>query len=144
VRRTLGLIGLVVAVAVTAWALGPSAVAQGKEQVVFSGDAEGSLGEVGFWIWCAVDEAGAYDDCSGSIHFEDLGIPAKHVTGEVSEPDDDVYLMDVSSSDGSVACTLVNDPPITSGPTNTVEVSCTAPSGTATSNNAVVRATGQE
>lgn len=41
--------------------------AEGKEQVVFSGESEGSLGEVGFWIWCAVDEAENYDDCDGAM-----------------------------------------------------------------------------
>src|SRR5919108_1793968 len=143
-RRAASLAGLVVALAMTVLALGPGAAAQGKEQVVFSGDADGNLGEVGFWIWCAVDEAGAYDDCSGSIHFEDLAGPAKHVTGEVTEPEDDVYRMEVSSADGSIVCTLTNEPPITRGPTNTVQVDCSSPSSSSTSETAVVRVTGHE
>jgi hypothetical protein len=116
--------------------------AQAKEQVVFSGEADGTLGEVGFWIWCAVDEAGAYDDCSGALAFDDLGI-VRHVEGEVTETGEDVYVMDVSSTrDGSVACTLTNDEPILSGPRNTVEVDCSTPSGMAESSDAVVVVTG--
>jgi hypothetical protein len=42
-----------------------------------------------------------------SIQFDDLQL-TKHVDGEVSELDDDIYQMDVSSSDGAVACTLTN------------------------------------
>jgi hypothetical protein len=116
--------------------------AEGKEQVVFSGESEGSLGEVGFWIWCAVDEAGNYDDCNGAMAFDDLGF-VRHVEGEVTEPEEGVYLMDVASTrDASVACTLVNVPEITHGPTNTVEISCSTPSGSSTSDDAVVVVTG--
>lgn len=51
--------------------------------------------------------------------------------------------MDVkSTSDASVACTLVNEPPITHGPTNTVDISCSTPSGWSSSNDAVVVVTG--
>ena len=60
----------------------------------------------------------------------------------MSELDDDVYQMDVSSSDATVGCTLTNTPPITHGHTNTVDISCSAPSGTATSTDSVVVATG--
>jgi hypothetical protein len=117
------------------------AMAAGKEQVVFSGESEGSLGDVGFWVWCAVDEAGAYDDCSGALRFDDLQI-VKHVEGEVSETGEDVYRMDVWSRDGSVACSLTNGTPITQGPSNTVWIDCASPEGTAMSEDAVVVATG--
>jgi hypothetical protein len=63
---TVGLV-LVVALVITA---APPASAAVKEQVVFSGEAEGSLGEVGFWVWCPLDKAGAnddYDDCNGAM-----------------------------------------------------------------------------
>jgi hypothetical protein len=122
--------------AITAWHL-PGATAAGKEQIVFSGEADGPSGEVGFWVWCAVDEAGNYDDCSGAIHFDDLKL-ARHVEGEVSEPEEGIYVMDVASSDGAIACTLTNEPPITRGPTNTVNVSCDSPSSTATADDAVI------
>jgi hypothetical protein len=141
-RRIAGMLGLFTALSLALLAIGPAAVAQGREQVIFSGEAEGSLGEVGFWIWCALDESGNYDDCSGVLAFDDLHL-VRHVEGEVSEPDEEVYQMDVTSTrDGSVACTLTNVPPITPGPTNTVDISCTAPSGTATATDAVVVSTG--
>jgi hypothetical protein len=141
-RRIAGMLGLLTALTLALVAIGPAAVAQGHEQVIFSGEAEGSLGEVGFWIWCAVDESGRYDDCSGALAFDDLHL-VRHVEGEVSEPDEEVYQMEVASTrDGSVACTLTNVPPITHGRTNTVDISCTAPSGTATATNAVVVSTG--
>jgi hypothetical protein len=69
-------------------------------------------------------------------------MPSKHVEGEVAETGEDAYVMDVSSSDGTVDCTLTNTPPTTSGPTNTVTVSCTSPSGSATTSTAVVSANG--
>jgi hypothetical protein len=140
-RRTVGMLGLLTALALAVLAIGPAAMAQGHEQVIFSGEAEGSVGEVGFWIWCAVDESGNYDDCSGAIAFDDLHL-TKHVEGEVEELGDDVYQMDVASTGGSVACTLTNVPPITHGHTNTVDISCTSPSATATSTDAVVVSTG--
>ena len=60
----------------------------------------------------------------------------------MEELGDDVYQMDVASTDGSVACTLTNVPPITHGHTNTVDISCSSPSATATSTDAVVVSTG--
>ncbi len=141
-HRILIAAGLAVALGGSMLLSAPAAAAQGHEQVVFSGEAEGSVGEVGFWIWCAVDESGSYDDCSGAIQFDDLHL-TRHVEGEVSEPADDVYQMDVESTrDGSVDCTLTNSPPITHGHTNTVQITCSAPSGSATSTDAVVVATG--
>ena len=141
-RRTVGMLGLFTALALAVLAIGPAALAQGHEQVIFSGEAEGSVGEVGFWIWCAVDQSGNYDDCNGAMAFDDLHL-VRHVEGEVEELGDDVYQMDVASTrDGSVACTLTNVPPITHGHTNTVDISCTAPSATATSTDAVVVSTG--
>ena len=138
--RIAGSMLLVVAMLVLATP-GP-AMAAGKEQVVFSGESDGSLGDVGFWIWCAVDEAGNYDDCNGALAFDDLGF-VRHVEGEVSEPEEDVYLMDVwSTRDGSVSCQLENDEPITAGHTNHVEIRCSTPSGSNSSDDAVVVVTG--
>src|SRR5947207_1646055 len=97
---------------------GPAGAAR-HEQIVFSGEANGTFNgtntDVGFWVWCAVDAAGSYDDCSGAIHFDDL-MPSKHVDGDVSEQGDDAYLMDLTSADGTIDCSLSNTPPITSGP----------------------------
>jgi hypothetical protein len=136
---------VVVGVLAALLAMATPASAARHEQVVFSGEANGTFAgsppDVGFWIWCAVDEAGNYDDCNGAIHF-DASIPSEHVAGEVAGTGEDVYAMDVSSSDGSVDCTLTNTPPITSGPTNTVTISCSSPSGSAVTSTAVVTANG--
>src|SRR6266511_720033 len=140
-KRTLAFAGLFTALAMAALAMGPAATAQGKEQVVFSGEAEGSVGEVGFWIWCAVDESGGYDDCNGAMAFDDLHL-TKHVEGEVSEIADETYQMDVASRDGSINCRLTNQPPITHGRTNTVDITCSAPASTSQSTDAVVVSTG--
>jgi hypothetical protein len=50
--------------------------------------------------------------------------------------------MEVASRDGSVSCSLENVPPITHGPTNEVDISCSSPSGDAVSTDAVVAVTG--
>src|SRR6266571_1184218 len=135
-KRILAAGGLFMALALLSLALGPAATAQGHEQIVFSGEGTGSVGEAEFWIWCAVDQSGQYDDCNGAMRFDDLKL-ARHVEGEVTELGDDVYQMDVTSTlDDSVACTLTNVPPITHGHTNTVDISCSSPSGTATSDDA--------
>jgi hypothetical protein len=139
-RRSLlaGGVLIVFAVALVAGVPLTPAAAAGHEQVVFSGEGEGSLGEIEFWIWCAVDSSGAYDDCSGAVRFPDDHL-ARHVEGEVSEVGDDAYRMDVwSTRDDTVACMLTNAPPITHGRTNTVDVSCTTPLGTATGSDVVV------
>jgi hypothetical protein len=137
-RRLILAVGSSVAVSVSMFATASTASGEGHEQIVFSGEAEGSLGEAEFWIWCAVDPAGGYDDCNGAMRFDDLRL-VRHVEGEVTEVDEGMYRMDVASTrDDSVACTLTNLPPITSGPTNTVMVSCSNPSGDAIGSNVVV------
>jgi len=140
-KRIVAAGGLFLALALLSLALGPAATAQGHEQIVFSGEGTGSVGEVEFWIWCAVDQSGNYDDCNGAMRFDDIRL-ARHVDGDVTELGDDAYQMDVSSSDGSVACTPTNGPPITHGHTNTVDITCTAPAGSAQSTDAVVVSTG--
>jgi len=79
------------------------------------------------------------------MYFYSLQI-TKHVEDVVAvqEPEDGEYLMTVASRDGAIRCTLENDPPVTSGPTNTVHVSCKSPVSftDGLSTNAVVRATG--
>lgn len=96
----------------------------------------------GFWIWCEGDSSNPYvGNCQGSMYFYGLGL-TKHVTGHVTEPSAHAYVMVVSSSDGKVACSLTNVPPIKSGLTNTVNASCSAPAGVGVSPNSVVHATG--
>jgi hypothetical protein len=140
-RRGIAAFGLVLSIGAFAMLQPAAAFAKGHEQVVFSGEGEGSLGEAEFWIWCAVDPSGAYDDCNGAMRFDDLHL-TKHVEGEVSEPEEGVYLMEVASRDGSVSCSLENVPPITHGHTNEVDILCSSPSGDAVSTDAVVVVTG--
>jgi hypothetical protein len=130
-------------------AAGPAArAANNSEQIVFSGAGSfGSVTPFGFWIWCEGDSTNPYQGrCNGAMYFYALSI-TKHVAGMVTEIATDTYQMDVvSTADGSVACTLTNSPPVTHGPHNTVNGTCTATTAvqgiTGTSTNAVVNITG--
>jgi hypothetical protein len=126
--------------------------AANSEQVVFSGIGlpPTSSEPFGFWIWCQNEEAassrGRYEtDCNGAMYFYQRGIVV-HVTGEITEPEEGVYVMDVQSRDGAIDCTLTNVPPIQRGPHNTVIASpCTIDGEDVAglmSVNAVVNATG--
>lgn len=125
------------------------ASAASSEQIVFSGTGFSPSAGVpfGFWIWCqsAESQTPYAGECAGAMYFYSLHI-TKHVddVAPLAEPVDGRYVMRVASDDGSVNCTLTNDPPPTSGPTNTVRVSCTAPTSftDGVSTNAVVKATG--
>ncbi len=65
-RRAIVAFGLVLSMGAFAMLLPTAAVAKGHEQVVFSGEGEGSVGEIEFWIWCAVDPSGGYDSTSSA------------------------------------------------------------------------------
>jgi hypothetical protein len=116
-----------------------------SEQIVFSGTGVGDFGPFGFWIWCQdADSNTPYaGECNGAMYFYALHL-TKGVEGEVSELSEGIYQMTVASRKGSsVSCTLTNaSEEISSGPTNTVNVACTTPSGSGTSTNAVVNVTG--
>jgi hypothetical protein len=119
--------------------------AMNSEQVVFSGEAEiGTFGgDVGFWIWCEADSQNPYaGECNGAMSFDSQKL-TRHVEGEITEPSEGIYVMTVSSTrDGAVSCTLTNSAEAVSGPHNTVLITCTKPSGTATATDAVVNVTG--
>ena len=123
-----------------------------SEQVVFSGIGlpPTSSEPFGFWVWCQNEQAassrGRYEtDCNGALYFYARGIVV-HVTGEITELEEGVYVMDLESSDGRVDCTLTNDLPILHGPHNTVIADpCTVNGEDVAglkSTNAVVNATG--
>jgi hypothetical protein len=127
---------------------GAAQAANNSEQVIFSGTGFGTFANqpspFGFWIWCEADSVNPYQgNCAGSIYIYGLGL-VKGVSGDdaITEPSEHMYVITVGSRDGAIACTLTNTPPITRGPTNTVSVTCTSPSGGGTVTNAVVRATG--
>jgi hypothetical protein len=123
--------------------------AKAAEQIVFSGvAAAGSTfpngSPAGFWIWCQDAEAGNpyAGECNGAMYFYALGI-TKHVEGEVTEPAEGIYKMEVSSTlDDSIDCVLMNSGEAVNGPRNTVTVTCSTPSGSASTNTAVVNVTG--
>ena len=132
---------------------GSAAQAAGNsEQVVFSGIGlpPTSSEPFGFWVWCqnqqAASSRGRYEtDCNGALYFYQRGIVV-HVTGEITELEEGVYVMDLQSSDGRVDCTLTNALPILHGPHNTVTADpCTVDGEDVAglvSTNAVVNATG--
>ena len=96
----------------------------------------------GFWIWCEADSTNPYvGACQGTMYFYGIAL-TKHVSGHITEPSPHAYVMVVNSSDGKVACSLTNVPPIKSGLTNTVNASCSAPAGVGVSPNSIVHATG--
>ena len=96
----------------------------------------------GFWIWCEAESTNPYKGrCNGAMYFYGIAL-TKGVFGTVTEPQEHTYVMTVHSSDGKVACTLTNVPPITSSLTNTVNAACSAPSGVGVSLHTVVKSTG--
>ncbi len=109
-------------------------------QVVFSATAEpgsifggtGSDKHYGFWIWCEASGTSPYSGvCNGSMYFYAFAIFTEHVTGAVTL-NGELATMRVSSSATApeyINCTLSNIPPVTAGPTNSVMVTCTTPSG---------------
>lgn len=146
-KKIVALLGAI-AIAVSL-GLATGATAASSEQIIFSGTgfSQTANAPFGFWIWCeSAESSNKYaGECNGAMSFSTLHV-TKHVDDVVplQEPVDGQYLMTVESSDGSISCTLENDPPPTSGRTNTVHVSCTAPVSftDGLSTNAVVKATG--
>jgi hypothetical protein len=131
--------------------LGLASVASAQsEQIIFSGVGSGTFDNtptpVGFWIWCQDENPGNPDyagECAGSMYFYGLGL-TKGVAGEVEESGE-AYIMTVASRKGpSISCQLENVPPVVQGPHNTVNITCVTPSGTGTSETAVVNVTGPE
>lgn len=132
------------------------AVGQSSQQVVFSGTGTGTftLGTTtkaspfGFWIWCEGASTNPYAGaCNGAMYFYAFGI-TRPVDGSVSGSNQ-TFTMKVHSPGPTFSCALTNVAPITSGPTNTVHVSCGAAaalpgalSGSGTSPRSVVRVTG--
>jgi hypothetical protein len=144
---------LVAALATLLLAVVPAAISQAAnnaEQVVFSGVGvpPTSSEPFGFWVWCQVEPASThshYDtDCNGAIYFYARGI-TQHVIGEVSEPEEGVYEMELETPRADVQCDLSNLTPIAHGPHNTVIGECTIGGETVSglrSNDAVVNVTG--
>ena len=121
--------------------------AASSEQVVFSGVGFSPSAQtpVGFWIWCEGQSGNPYQgECNGAMYFYAFHI-TKGVAGNASGDSNEQFTMTVQSSDGSVICTLknVSPRPPSSGPTNTVDISCKQPVSftDGVSTNAVVKVT---
>lgn len=143
-----------IVVLVCAFTVGPrrTSAASPAEQVIFStsgwccmdivGNSRGITSTpLGFWIWCAADAAsnsnGGYQNanaCQGSMYFYALGKSAKGIIGQVSEPDEGIYQMNVAQgsfnellrgtfdpSQSDFLCTLINP---SETPTTEVDVQC--------------------
>jgi hypothetical protein len=145
-RRSYLLRLVVASVALAVLAIVPSvSAANNSEQVIFSktGAFSESLGPLGFWIWCEAESANPYEgECMGSVYLYAFGTP-RAVDGEITEPEDGIYVMDVESRDGFIDCTLTNTAEAVRGPNNTVRVDCTSPAvGTAFATGSIVNVTG--
>ncbi len=128
--------------------------ANNSEQVVFSGAGFGTftpaggsptVSPFGFWIWCESDSGNPYvGQCNGAMYFYALGITKGVEDGSITELSDGIYAIHILSRKDNgltVDCTLTNESS-NKGPTNTVDVACTAPAGTGQTTNAVVNVTG--
>jgi hypothetical protein len=121
-----------------------------SEQIIFSGEGTcGSIGDFGFWIWSQDEDANSpvyAGEAAGAIRIEGL-LRENGVEGDVTEPVDGTYVIDVSSRDGSdtVVAELTFSGEPEHGPNNTVTVHFTSPEDcTVDVTNAVVNVTGPE
>jgi hypothetical protein len=121
-----------------------------SEQIIFSGTGTcGSIGDFGFWIWSQDEDANSPEyagEAAGAIRINSLR-RENGVEGEVTEPVDGTYVIEVSSRDGSntVVADLTFSGEPEHGPHNTVTVHFSSPSDcTVDVTNAVVQVTGPE
>jgi hypothetical protein len=153
-RVLIGLFALLLVVGASGVATAGQGADHHAEQIIFSGTGFGTFNDTpspfGFWIWCEDEDANNpyAEECNGAIYFYALGI-TKGVRGDVQELSEGIYQMTVSSRKGSsVSCQLTNglndEGELNQGPSNTVDVTCTTPSGSGQSTNAVVNVTGPE
>jgi len=138
---------LVVGIAATLLLSQPVMAQSASTQVVFSGTGSGTFGgkttHFGFWIWCEGGSSNPYvGACNGAMYFYALGI-TRPVSGTATGSGS-LFSMTVHSpgKTPAVSCTLNNPNTPVSGPHNTVDVSCSAPSGSGSTTNAVVVVTG--
>ncbi len=129
----------------------PAASSQGggATQLVLSGQltpgvTTGTLGPFGIWVWCeGPDASNPYaGECAGSMYFYDLGL-TKFVEDEEGTLSltSTSFSVELVSPDGSIDCT-VSGSTANKGPSNTITVSCSAPTGrSGTLSNVVVRIT---
>ncbi len=143
--RAFPTLGLLIALAASAMAIPAAGAPSNKaNKIIFSGGGSGSFAGMpslfAFQIRCQNGQNGpASGPCSGTMYFFGLGM-VQGLGGTFVQTDGVSYRMTVAASDGSanVICTLVTSGTISRGPTNTMNVTCTAPSGSGSSSSAVV------
>src|SRR5436309_4803347 len=119
-------------------------------KVVFSGTgvgnfptARGGSSAFSFWVGCAASSGppGALSPyfmspCAGTMAVYGLQL-TRQVIGSFIQGTDGAYLISVHSLDGAIVASLTNTPTVTGGPTNTVTVAFSSPSGGGSTTNAV-------
>jgi hypothetical protein len=113
--------------------------------VVFTGAGTGTFGghatDFRFSLSCkeASDKPNQTLCRGGSMSF-DRGKLVRQMTGTLAEdaPHTDTYTATVASADGAIACTVHNTAHPVNGPHNTIVISCSKPSGTATITDGIV------
>lgn len=152
-KRLLAVIG--VAVALVLAGIPVQAANSSGGQLLFSGTGgfgvfNNSTGTptptpFGFWIWCQSTTTNAYgNDCAGSMYFYAIIPATEGVEGWVANNGDGTFTMNVHNTTGTFAidCSLTNVGPVTRGTTNTINVSCSSPSGQGSINHAEVSGSG--
>jgi hypothetical protein len=136
-RRGTKVLTLLVMLAAVVLVAAPAASSQrGASQLVVSGQltpgvTTGTLGPFGIWVWCEDENASNpyAGECAGSMYFYDLGLTkgVKDVEGTLTLTSTS-FNVELASSDGSIDC-WVNGTKTSSGPNNTISVSCSSPAG---------------
>ncbi len=119
-----------------------AAQSTGATQIVFSNNGSGtgdwaspgSDPHFGFWYWCQASSNNPYGpDCSGSIYIYGIQFAAVGAVcistsslSCVKNNGGGSYTLTVLALNGW-KCALTNTPPVTSGPTNTVTMTCAPP-----------------
>ncbi len=132
-------------------ALAPGAQASGAQQIVFSAQNPPSTGSFtsgsvttpfGFWIWCEGASTNPYTGrCGGAMYFYGLAIVRGVQDFAAPTFGTSAVTLHVQSGDGAVHCDLTGPLSPSSGPTNTISVTCMKPSGSGTASNAEVQIT---
>ena len=103
--------------------------ASSGEKIIFSGIGvpPTSNEPFGSWAWSRPNRPAptATTKPTATARCISTRAASTHVTGEISEPEEGVYVMDLVAPRAGLQCSLGNLQPIVSGPHNTVIGECT-------------------
>ena len=106
--------------------------------------ARGGSSAFSFWVGCAASSGPPgslspyfMSPCAGTMAVNGLQL-TRQVIGSFIQGTDGAYLISVHSLDGAIVASLTNTPTVTGGPTNTVTVAFSSPSGGGSTTNSVV------